>query len=178
LISKIIFFTISLKVNRKPIYQRSVFLKKIAIALIICFALIAAPSPFLYANAGNGSFAHYSGWQNLTEKEKLCFVLGYGYGAQNISVSLTPPLNFVRQIDLFFENGDFQIFPVEDLFRASNWLFLGYPEEKINTYLQLKATAISGQKISIEELHLMETLEKEAEDLEKEITEKLENANN
>lgn len=153
-------------------------MKKISIVLIMCLALIAASSPFLYANTGKGSFAHYSGWQNLTEKEKLCFVLGYGYGAQNISLSLTPPLNFVRQIDLFFENGDFQIFPVEDLFRVSNWLFLGYPEEKIKTYLQLKATAISGQKITIEELHRMETLQKEAEELEKEITEKLENADN
>ncbi|SRR6056297_834406 len=143
---------------------------RISLAILSLAVILFVSSP---AFAQTGNFARYNGWSTLTDREKLCFVLGYGYGTENITLSLTPPVNFVKQIDDFFLKDDFQIFSVDELFNVSNWLFLGFPEHKIETYLQLQGKCIRRERITPEELRHMETLKKEAEELENEIIKKI-----
>ena len=125
------------------------------------------------AMAQEGNFAYYEGWSELTEKEKLCFVLGYGYGTGNRTLALTPPLNFVRQIDHMFENPDYQVFSVHELFPVANWLFLGFSSEQATTYLELQCRCLNGQRITLEELHHMEKIRDKAEELEKQVEREL-----
>ncbi|MBN1332819.1 MAG: hypothetical protein JW971_03560 [Synergistales bacterium] len=121
--------------------------------------------PVVHAQEGN--FAFYDGWSQLTEREKLCFVLGYGYGTGKKSLAITPPLNFVRQIDHMFENPDYQVFSVYELFPVANWLFLGFSPEDAGTYLLLQSKCLLGQRITLEELRHMEMIRDNAEELEK-----------
>jgi len=157
---------------KKDPRSKEVYSMKCRISLfILSLAVILSVSSPAFSQTGN--FARYNGWSTLTEREKLCFVMGYGYGTGNRTLSLTPPVNFVRQIDDFFITDDFQIFSVDELFEASNWLFLGFPEQKINTYLRLQGKCIRRERITPEELSQMETIKQEAEQLENDILKKI-----
>ena len=132
---------------------------------VFLVATIAIP----VAQAQEGNFAFYDGWSQLSEREKLCFVLGYGYGTGKKTLALTPPLNFVRQIDHMFENPDYQVFSVYELFPVANWLFLGFSAEDAGTYLALQSKCLLGQRITLEELRHMEMIRENAEELEKNV---------